>query len=533
MSTRHRIISIAGVLVAGIVLHGFAQLTPLTEEDIILAYKISAETEQTINANDGKASAVWDLWEQHPGELDKVRLVPSLNEDCKGHGDGFSSESDAQIEFRMCWSDKGLYVLAECTDDHWARFGDDSIGYGMMDWAYDYCDIIFDKLNRSEMIEAGKTEDPSVFGRPGRYAWTKTHDQFMYTFAGDSGSDEFKFYRYEEQTDHIFKYTFGFDDAKDFFDGFWVEMIKTVDPQVRQLEWYFPWSAVTSYGMNTPALDDRIGVELKYNDADQDPVDICHLTKYPGEGHWDRTYDIDPVSGDTLDTILHYGSYMDLVFSQSALISGYDTLKDSTALQLGNIIVENNKVFITIDGDELAPQPINENCRLVPVYINMEARIETGSIYLSYTRKYETVCDNNSLGKRSTGTGSGHPLAYTLSGIQPGKYAVLVIENPEKSLLDYSLDELKSMARKVSGELEVPGVTATIPFNSFTENKMTIPGVGHIPGKQMVTLTIPRGYRAEIIDITGRKIATMVPTSGRSCTPSTFLTPATPNSGPG
>jgi hypothetical protein len=36
---------------------------------------------------------------------------------------------------------------------------------------------------------------------------------------------------------------------------------------------------------------------------------------FPGEGHWVRTFQLDPATGDTLDTLLHSGNYMNLEFA--------------------------------------------------------------------------------------------------------------------------------------------------------------------------------------------------------------------------
>jgi hypothetical protein len=194
--------------------------------------------------------------------------------------------------------------------------GVDSVDIGMADWAYDYCDLIFDKLDRQQMIEAGSTEDEAIFGRPGRYAWTKTHCQFMYRFGGSEPADEFVYYKYEEQTNNIFHYRFTFDEAEDMLGDFGVELvIDESEPDVRTMEWFFPWDVVTNGGMNIPEVHDDIGIIFGYNDNDGEPLTTCHLRFYKGEGHWVRTFNIDQATGDTLDTVLHYACYQNLMFA--------------------------------------------------------------------------------------------------------------------------------------------------------------------------------------------------------------------------
>jgi hypothetical protein len=290
-----------------------------SQDDVIIAYWIPEDVEETFDPGDGEISSFWDIWDTfaedgYENSIDKIRMVPSQNEDCRGHGEGFDGDDDAQIEFRMCWGDKGLYLFAECVDDYWAELGVDSIDISMADWAYDYCDLLFDRLNRQEMIEAGSSEDPAIFGRPGRYAWTKTHVQFLYRFGGSEPAQEFVMYKYEDEIDNRYKYTLNFDDAQDILGDFYVELITTEEQNVRRMEWLIPWSALVNDGMDKPDVLDNIGFEAGYNDNDGEPLETCHLRKYVGEGHWIRTFTLDQTTGDTLDTILHYGSYMNLEF---------------------------------------------------------------------------------------------------------------------------------------------------------------------------------------------------------------------------
>jgi hypothetical protein len=297
------------------------------DDDIVLAYWIPDDVAATFDADDGKISEFWGVWDalEQKGldaeHIDKLKLVPSRHEDCRGHSDdGFSGEDDAQIEFRFCWGTKGVYMLAKCWDDYWCDIGVDSVDNQMADWAYDYCDLIFDKFTRQEFMEIGPTEDEAVFGRPGRYAWTKTHCQFMYRFGGAEPAEEFVYYRYEEQTNSIFHYRFTFDEAEDMLGDFGVDLVIGDEAEIRTMEWFFPWNIITNGGTDFPRVADGdvdkvIGIELGYNDNDGEPLKTCHLRKHKGEGHWIRTFNIDQATGDTLDTILHYGGYLDLEFA--------------------------------------------------------------------------------------------------------------------------------------------------------------------------------------------------------------------------
>jgi hypothetical protein len=291
------------------------------EDDVLLAYWIPEEVEETFDPSDGKISDFWNIWDTYESNgwdqehIDKLKLTPSQHGGFMlKHGDGVSGDDDAQIEVRVCWGDKGLYVMARCWDDLWVDKGIDSVGPAFANWAYDYCEILLEKLTRQEMIEAAGAEDPAIIGQPGRYLWTKTFTKLFYRFGGAEPSTEFNYYRYEEQIDYIFKYTLTFDEAGDLIPGFGVELVQGEETQIRNMEWLIPWAGATNGGMDKPQVYDKIGVTFGYNDNDGEPLKCDHLRKYPCCGQWVRTYNIDQVSGDTLDTILHPGYLMDLEF---------------------------------------------------------------------------------------------------------------------------------------------------------------------------------------------------------------------------
>jgi hypothetical protein len=317
---------IQGFTAIGVAVAAFAAAD--YDDDVLTAYWISPQAEETFSARDGKISSFFGVWDsltetETQQRLDKLVLIPSKHEYDRHTKEGFSGDDDAQIEFRVCWGEKGIYLLAKCLDDYWVDMGVDSFFIGFADWGYDYCDLTFDKLNRQEMIDAGTTEDPEIFGRPGRYAWTKTHCQFTYRFGGVEPATEFAFYRYEPQTDGIFHYRFTFDEAADMLGDFALELVVGSDENIRMAEWFLPWETVTNRGMDIPSLYDKIGISFGYNDNDGDPMHCEMLRRYPGHGPWDRDYDIDASTGDTLDTIPRYDGLMDLEFGEDTLFGHY------------------------------------------------------------------------------------------------------------------------------------------------------------------------------------------------------------------
>jgi hypothetical protein len=354
-------------------LQGIAQSDVDFDDDVLIGYWIPESEEEMVSTSDGKLSGFWTAWDTLPeGTMDILDMVPSRNGYCKW-ASCFDGEDDARAEFRVAWGLKGLYLLMEITDDYWsdplgeADETSRETGAGAnLDWAYDVCDLKFDKLTHQEMIEAPEN-NPDVFVPKDRYSSvncvTKTHNQFMYRVGGAEPATEFVYYQWEESINTRFNYKLDFDIAADQYHGMGIEVVIYPDNTgMRHVEWYVPWSMVTSVGIPQPLVYDKIGFVFGYNDNDGTRGSTDNLRKYPGTGHWERRYEIDPATGDTIDSMPTYDCYMDMEFGQHIPIgdpaSVQNRLQTQTINEAGMSIKEE---YFGIDGRKIEPGSLQKS----------------------------------------------------------------------------------------------------------------------------------------------------------------------------
>jgi hypothetical protein len=223
-------------------------------DDLLIAYYLSAAEEAEFKLDDGIASSFWDKWSN------RDRIEMNVNDHWNSSSASFDGPEDASLNLRVAFSDKGLCLYAKVTDNVWVT------PTSFSDLLCDVVDIYFDSRTREE-IKNTPSEDMATYWKN---AISKTTLQFFVWM----GSNSVNYSYYDEVLGWVGMESLGglnvisLEDAQEKYDGMGMEIIE-VDGTTRIQEWFIPWSQLGNIDVtNLPAEGKLIGFAGGYNDKD-------------------------------------------------------------------------------------------------------------------------------------------------------------------------------------------------------------------------------------------------------------------------
>jgi hypothetical protein len=234
---------------------GYAPKAGGVAENILIAYGLTAEQEQSFGADPKLVSAFWN---QIDDAHDSIRMAQTTH---AREGSTFSvvHTRDALLTVKAAHSARGLYLCFAATDNQFLPFDPDPTGY----YQTDAVAVLLDSQSSAVI------NDPINAPRYMNQEWGLflSTTQYQIAFGRDQAPPMFRF-NYADPWDMNFRFE-TFENAK-AQKGIVVRWVK-VDKFHRVQEWFIPWTAIGRPGdiASEPAVGTRLGFAPSYTDRDK------------------------------------------------------------------------------------------------------------------------------------------------------------------------------------------------------------------------------------------------------------------------
>jgi hypothetical protein len=237
---------------------GYQPKADAVEENVLIAYGLTAAQEGSFDVSEGKVSAFWDdIDDDH----DAIRMNQYTH---AREGSSFSivTSVDAQMKIKAAHSARGLYLYFEVVDNRFMEVDPDPNRY----YNVDAVDVLMDSVS-SQTINDPANVTRFINAGWGLYGSVK---QYQVAF-GKWTPPEFLKRNFADPWDFAYSLPTLADARK--HQGIRIRFVK-VDPLTRVQEWFLPWSEIGRSGdvASEPAVGTRFAFAPGYNDSD------------PGEG---------------------------------------------------------------------------------------------------------------------------------------------------------------------------------------------------------------------------------------------------------